>query len=480
MDISTIILAGGKSKRMGQDKALIKINNIPLLKHICSEAQKLTSQVYIITSWPEKYQPILPDNCTLIKETTLAGPLIAFSEALRQITTEWVLLLACDLGNFNSEELAQFAHQLGELNSDYIAYLPLNPKGFEPLCGFYRRNCLPLLDDFINQGGNSFQKWLNQHKIAELPLTNREILVNCNNPQDLQLINNFQPQITKDGSFTFFSPEFNESFHSHYGAKQEALYKFVIPCKLPELATQTNSIKLLDICYGLGYNTAAALATIWQINPQCHIELMALELNENVPNQAIKSNLLNEWNEPIPELLSQLSTDKYLKNELISAHIFYGDARVTIQEIINRNFIADAIFLDPFSPPKCPQLWTVDFLKLVTKCINLNGILATYSCAASVRTALQLTGLKIGASASVGRRSPGTIASYNNPNLPPLSLQELEHLQTKASIPYRDIQLINTAEKILAKRLQEQSTSTLESTSQWKKRWEKPAICKKE
>jgi molybdopterin-guanine dinucleotide biosynthesis protein A len=471
MQLSTIILAGGKSKRMGHDKALIKINNLPLLKHICLEAQKLTSQVYIITSWPEKYQDIVPDNCTLIREEAIAGPLIAFSQALRKITTEWVLLLACDLPNFKIQELIQFSHQLAELNSDYIALLPRNTKGWEPLCGFYRRSCLSLLKDFINQGGTSFQKWLSLHKISELPLNFREILFNCNTPQDLELINNFQPQLTEDGSFTFFSPQFNETFHSRFGAKQEAIYKFVIPCKLPELAKQSNSIKILDICYGLGYNTAAALEIIWEINPQCHLEVMALELNENVPNQAIKYQLLNDWQEPIPELLSQLARKKYLKNDLISARIFYGDARISIGEIINTNFTADAIFLDPFSPPKCPQLWTVDFLKLVTKSIKLNGILATYSCAAAMRTALQLTGMKIGASKSVGRRSPGTVASYTNPNLPPLSPQELEHLQTKAAIPYRDLQLNDTPENILQRRLEEQNISTLEPTSNWKKRW---------
>ena len=58
-----IILAGGKSSRMGQDKALIPWQNIPMLKRVYKVANKCTEKVYIITSWPQKYQSILPTEC---------------------------------------------------------------------------------------------------------------------------------------------------------------------------------------------------------------------------------------------------------------------------------------------------------------------------------------------------------------------------------------------------------------------------------
>ena len=80
-------------------------------------------------------------------------------------------------------------------------------------------------------------------------------------------------------------------------------------------------------------------------------------------------------------------------------------------------------------------------------------------------------GLKIGATRSVGRRSPGTIANWKGNNLPPLSQQEIEHLQTRAAIPYRDPDLIDTAEIIKTRREKEQSKSDLEPSSHWKKRW---------
>ena len=283
----------------------------------------------------------------------------------------------------------------------------------------------------------------------------------------------FTPQLTEDGSFTFFSSEFGEAFHSRSGAKQEAEEKFIQPCNLAQQARVTNCLRLLDICYGLSYNTAAALATIWSVNPQCRVEWIGLESNLTVPRQAVARGLLAGWQQPIPQLLTQLADTGLVRSPQLQAKLLIGDARKTIQQVRSWSFQADAIFLDPFSPPKCPQLWSVEFLGLVAKCLQPTGRLATYSCAASVRTALRLAGLEFGSTIGVGRRSPGTVASRETEYFPPLSQQELEHLHTRAAIPYRDPQLKDSAELICQRREVEQQASCLESTSRWKKRWSK-------
>ncbi|MGK7918995.1 MAG: tRNA (5-methylaminomethyl-2-thiouridine)(34)-methyltransferase MnmD [Trichodesmium sp.] len=280
----------------------------------------------------------------------------------------------------------------------------------------------------------------------------------------------FIPQLTADGSWTFFSAEFGQTFHSHFGAQQEAECKFVYPVQLLSKVNQS-VICILDICYGLGYNTASALTAIWQLNPQCQIKLVGLELDLEVPKTAIAKHLLDTWPAPVPELLETLANTQKLQTEKVEAKLLTGDARTTIQEVINSNFQVDAIFLDPFSPPSCPQLWTVEFLSLVSSCLKPDGYLATYSCSAAVRTALTETGLKIGSTAPVGRRSPGTVASFSDKNLPPLSHKEKEHLLTRASIPYRDPQLSDSATIIAERRQLEQQNSSLEPTSHWKKRW---------
>ncbi|NJK48746.1 hypothetical protein HC931_11690 [Candidatus Gracilibacteria bacterium] len=289
----------------------------------------------------------------------------------------------------------------------------------------------------------------------------------------MNCVKNFLLHPTDDGSFTFFSNEFSETFHTASGAAQEAQKKFVEPCQLA--AKTDRPLKIIDICYGLGYNTAAALKTIWTINPDCHVELIALERDKTIPEQAIAHNLLDRWSLPIVELLRKLAQHHQIQTPQLTARLLLGDARETIGQVQRSGFQADAIFLDPFSPPKCPQLWTVEFLSIVARCLKTDGRLATYSCAASVRTALQLAGLQVGASNSVGRRSPGTISSFSIRNLPPLSQQESEHLQTRAAIPYRDPSLQDSAELIKQRRKIEQLSSALEPTSHWKKRWSNPS-----
>lgn len=278
------------------------------------------------------------------------------------------------------------------------------------------------------------------------------------------------PQPTADGSFTFFSPEFGETFHSYYGAHQEAQCKFAEPTQLAAKA-QKPVLRVLDICYGLGYNTASALETIWAVNPSCQVEWVGLELDAAIPQAAIAHQLLEIWRSPIPEMLAELVCHKTLKKENFQADLLIGDARKTIREAIAREFKADAIFLDPFSPPSCPQLWTVEFLGKVATCLKPTGRLATYSCSAAVRTALIAAGLQIGSTAPVGRRSPGTVASFTAVDLPPLSQQEREHLATRAAVPYRDPTQSETAESIRKRRENEQQASELEPTSIWKKRW---------
>jgi len=174
----------------------------------------------------------------------------------------------------------------------------------------------------------------------------------------------FIPQPTADGSFTFFCEEFDEFFHSHAGARQEAIQKFVVPTRLIAVARQPK-VRLLDICYGLGYNTAAAKEQIWTVNRNCLVEWVGLELNPTVPQRAIDHHLLDSWQSPIPELLARLATTHLLQTERYSAQLHIADARQTIVQVYNRGFRADAIFLDPFSPPHCPGLWTVEFLGVI-------------------------------------------------------------------------------------------------------------------
>jgi tRNA U34 5-methylaminomethyl-2-thiouridine-forming methyltransferase MnmC len=278
----------------------------------------------------------------------------------------------------------------------------------------------------------------------------------------------FEPQPTDDGSFTFFSAEFGQNYHSSYGAKQEAVFKYALATRLADRVAKPQ-LRILDICYGLGYNSAAALAEIWRSRPDCPVELVALEIDPLVPIAASQQGLLADWPGSIPAMLERLAIDRQVTAPLLSASLRIGDARQTIGPLVAAGWQADAIFLDPFSPISCPQLWTVEFLGLVARCCAVDGLLATYSCAAAVRAALIAGGLAVADSPPIGRKAPGTIASPQL--LPPLSLAAQEQLQTRAAVPYRDPTMQDSATQILARRQTEQNTCNLESTAQWKKRW---------
>jgi molybdenum cofactor guanylyltransferase len=192
--ISTIVLAGGKSSRMGEDKALISVRGMSLLQLVCHVAADCTDNIYVVTPWPERYQHLVLPGCEFIQEVPLSpgeasqGPLVGFAQGLAQVQTDWVLLLACDLPRLRVEVLQAWAMELDNVDHDAIAALVHHTKGWEPLCGFYRRRCLPQILDFINQGGRSFQQLLNQHPVQALALPASEMLFNCNTPADLALI----------------------------------------------------------------------------------------------------------------------------------------------------------------------------------------------------------------------------------------------------------------------------------------------------
>jgi len=202
-EFSVIILAGGQSSRMGQDKALIPIQGLPLLHRTCKIALECSNRVLIVTSRPAAYQAIVPANCQIVEEKPLLGepmprgPLMGFAQGLAQVASTWVLLLACDLPYLQAEILQRWFKQRDDSGAA-IALLPHTEKGWEPLCGFYHSRCRKSLTTFSQQGGRSFQNWLNQENVQAIEFSSdtaefeqeRRMLFNCNTPADFVTFKN--------------------------------------------------------------------------------------------------------------------------------------------------------------------------------------------------------------------------------------------------------------------------------------------------
>ncbi len=249
--------------------------------------------------------------------------------------------------------------------------------------------------------------------------------------------------ITEDGSVTFYSDVYKESYHSRTGAIEEAFKKFVEPCNIAEIARK-GDIKILDVCFGIGYNTLAALYTTLKINPRCSIEIVVLEKDRKILKKInsievpaylrsyyiilklIVNNNFNLNNKKLTILgtrVPSISREFFgikncrtnvrgikptiFNNKNIKINVLIGDATKIIKKI-DRSF--DAVFLDPFSPPKNPELWTLEFFKDIKERMNLTARLATYSCASLIRKNLNKAGFKVIDGPCVGRKGPSTIA----------------------------------------------------------------------
>ncbi|MBU0470305.1 MAG: hypothetical protein KKA62_03775 [Nanoarchaeota archaeon] len=217
--------------------------------------------------------------------------------------------------------------------------------------------------------------------------------------------------ITADNTETFLNEEVGESYHSQTGAVEEALKKYVLPCKIKEFA-KTGKIAILDVCSGLGYNSAMAIDVALEENPHCQIEVFCLEFDPIIVGKVL------EVDPPIKSLsfYKELVRNNDLKSDQINFNknnlnitLIIGDARETCKDLPENHF--DAVFFDPFSPKTAPEMWTEDFFKEMYRVMKDSALLATFSCARMVRENMSKAGLFYDDGPIVGRRGPGTIAT---------------------------------------------------------------------
>ncbi len=205
--------------------------------------------------------------------------------------------------------------------------------------------------------------------------------------------------ITADDSITFYNEKYDEAYHSISGAKEEALKKFAEPCRIGSLQTAV----ILDICFGIGYNSAAAL----DLFKGTAIEMVGIENDPKIINRILDIDAPFLSYGLIQLLADQKEVLIDIKN-YVHLKLLIEDARKAIKSLPSDYFTT--IFLDPFSPKKCPELWTEDFFKEIYRVSKPGAILATYSCARVVRDNLRTAGFKVQDGPRVGRRAPGTIA----------------------------------------------------------------------
>ena len=196
--------------------------------------------------------------------------------------------------------------------------------------------------------------------------------------------------LCEDGSNTLFSKEFNEPYHSTKdGALHESLEKHVKPAF--SIKKDAKKLVILDICFGLGYNTFATLYYIKKNNLKTKVHILSPEFDKELIESLHTFKYPKEF-ENIKHIIKAISQDYAYEDEQFKIEVLLGDARKEVPKITEQ---IDVIYQDAFSPAHNPLLWTKEFFSDMAKLSKQDSILTTYSTAAAIRLGLYENGFYI-------------------------------------------------------------------------------------
>ncbi|HSK74188.1 MAG TPA: molybdenum cofactor guanylyltransferase [Pyrinomonadaceae bacterium] len=201
-NIEGFILAGGASRRMGRDKAQLRLKNKTFIEHAANALYKITGgKISIVGNLPfENLQvnlssdetcelPVLPDIQTKNSRASLVG----LYSALAQAKEKWSVVLACDLPFVTGDLLERLVSFVSE--KDFDAVVPLQRDGRpQPLCAFYKcAVCLPKIEEILRGEDWSLQNLLRRintrfvefSEISDLP-NSEHFFLNINTPEDFE------------------------------------------------------------------------------------------------------------------------------------------------------------------------------------------------------------------------------------------------------------------------------------------------------
>ena len=192
-----------------------------------------------------------------------------------------------------------------------------------------------------------------------------------------------QMTLSEDGSFTAYSSEYGEHYHSTKdGALNESLQKHVYPTF--KIKQNQDEINILDICFGLGFNTLATLHHHKQNSLSCKLNIHSPELDETLVESLQNFTYPKEFKE-FKHIIKKLSEKGVYSDEYFHIELFLGDAREYVRRFEDK---FDIVYQDAFSPSVNPVLWTKEYFSDIKKSMKKDGVLSTYSTALRTRLAL--------------------------------------------------------------------------------------------
>jgi len=180
-DVTGVILAGGRSSRMGRDKAMLKIGEETLFDRILGIMQPLFPQIIIAGDRPDLVRPgvsCYPDH---YPGSALGG----LYTGLFTAQTDTIFVSSCDMP-FPAPDIIRIILSLRE---GHDVVVPVTPSGFEPLFALYHKNCLPVIRDMLERKEYCVFDFyplmrVRYLSVAELPQDWQWSLMNVNTPEE--------------------------------------------------------------------------------------------------------------------------------------------------------------------------------------------------------------------------------------------------------------------------------------------------------
>lgn len=145
MNATGIILAGGKSSRMGQDKALLQLEGETLISRSIRELKRYVNEVIIVDNQQDKY-PF--SGVKRIKDNYQGlGPLAGIQAGLRAARGDYAFIMACDMPFFDGKIIKLLINN----SPGFQVVVPRIHGYLEPLCALYAKSCLPIIENNIEK-----------------------------------------------------------------------------------------------------------------------------------------------------------------------------------------------------------------------------------------------------------------------------------------------------------------------------------------
>lgn len=185
--IRPILLAGGKSSRMGEDKSFVQLEGVPLIQVVLQKISPLFSlPPLVVTNSPKLYSHLgIEMTSDLIQDK---GPLGGIHAALTYSQAEYNFIFACDMP-FIQESL--IAYMLENFQGEDVVMPRYNWE--QPLHAIYAKRCLPAIEHSLQQGQRKVIDFLSEVRVRYLEIEEilkipdaKQAFININNQQDLK------------------------------------------------------------------------------------------------------------------------------------------------------------------------------------------------------------------------------------------------------------------------------------------------------